>query len=96
MTTTEKKRLARIVDEDIRDRHDAAYEVLYDKRNDAFVIAAPRDEDEGGDPDQPTAVVIGPANNYDPDDPEELFWDAVNDSQWVDELVKAREEDEEW
>lgn len=55
----------------------------------AYVIAAPADADEGGDPDQPTAVCIGFADEF--EDAEQLYERAASLSVRVDALIRQRE-----
>lgn len=69
----------------IRERYDIGYEILYDGEHDMYVIAAPADEDEGGDPYQPTAINIGYAEDF--EDAEQLYEAALTMTDKVDALV---------
>lgn len=72
-------------DKMIRERWCNAYEVLYRVEDDTYVVAAPADEDEGGDPDQPTAICCGFADEF--EDAEQLYERAKALSANVDSLV---------
>lgn len=52
------QRIAAEADRIIRERYDSVFEILVDEGSWDYVLAAPRDDEEGGDPNQPTAVTI--------------------------------------
>ena len=83
---TYEAKLAAAADQLIRERVSNAYEILYRGEDDIYVIAAPADEDEGGDPDQPTAVCIGFADEF--EDVEQLYERAASLTDKVDALIR--------
>lgn len=86
---TYEAKIAAAADRLIRERWCGAYEILYRGEDDTYVIAAPADADEGGDPDQPTAVCIGFADEF--EDAEQLYERAASLSVRVDALIRQRE-----
>lgn len=77
--------IAAEADEMMRERWCDAYEVLYRVEDDIYVVAAPADEDEGGDPDQPTAICCGFADEF--EDAEQLYERAASLSANVGSLA---------
>lgn len=90
------KAMAAEADRMIRERYDLGYEVLYRAEDDTFVVAAPTDSDEGGDPDQPTAICCGWCDDF--EDAEQLYEAALRYTDEVDQLFvsacRAREDEE--
>ena len=84
MTELTCKEIADAADKMIRERWGDAYEVIYDEAEEAYVVAAPRDESEGR-ADQPTAVTVGYAEDF--DDAEGLYEAARSMTDRVDELA---------
>ena len=77
--------IADAADRMVRERLGDAYEVLYDEAEGSYVVAPPRDECEGGRADQPTAVTVGYAEDF--DDAEGLYEAARSMTDRVDELA---------
>ena len=86
--TSKRKAIAAEADRIVRERYGDAYEILYYGDEDGYVIAAPADEEEGGDPEQPTAVYVCDA--CDVEDAEELYNEAIMYARRVDQLVTER------
>lgn len=88
------KAMAAEADRMIRERYGLGYEVLYRGEDDTFVVAAPMDESEGGDPDQPTAICCGWCDDF--EDAEQLYQAAIRYADEVDKLAAsyAREDEE--
>lgn len=78
-------------DEIIRERYDSAFEIFVDTASLEYVIAAPRNGIEGGDPNQPTAVTI--CDIADIEDAEELYRKALT---CTGECLRLAETEEEW
>lgn len=87
------KSMADEADRMIRERYDLGYEVLYRAEDDTFVVAAPADDSEGGDPDQPTAICCGWCDDF--ADAEQLYEAALRYTDEVDKLAARRSDDEE-
>ena len=83
--TETAREVAEAADRMVRERLGDAYEVIYDEAEEAYVVAAPRDESEGGRADQPTAVTVGYAEDF--DDAEGLYEAARSMTDRVDELA---------
>lgn len=83
---TYETKTAAEADKLIRERFSSAYEILYRGEDDTYVIAAPADADEGGDPDQPTAICIGFADEF--EDAEQLYERAAMMTDKVDALIR--------
>lgn len=78
------KSMADEADRMIRERYDGGYEVLYRAEDMTFVVAAPADDSEGGDPDQPTAICCGFCDDF--GDAEQLYEAALRYTDEVDKL----------
>lgn len=78
--------LANEADKLIRERWGDAYEVLFSGEDFGYVVAAPFDADEGGDPRQPTAIYVGGVDEF--ETAEELYERAVSYTKNVDALVE--------
>lgn len=78
--------LANEADKLIRERWGDAYEVLFSGEDFGYVVAAPFDADEGGDPRQPTAIYVGDVDEF--ETAEELYERAVSYTKNVDALVE--------
>lgn len=90
MSISDNIRIAKEADGIIRERYSDAYEVLYDSDTDFYIVASPRNYDEGGDPKQPTAVSIGNGDDF--EDAEKLYEAALNYTDDVDRLADTAEE----
>lgn len=78
--------LADEADKMIRKRWGDAYEILFNGEDFGYVVAAPFDDNEGGDPRQPTAIYVGDVDEF--DTAEELYERAVSYTHNVDALVE--------
>ena len=78
--------LASEADKMIRERWSDAYEILFSGEDFGYVVAAPFDESDGGDPRQPTAVYVGDVDEF--DTAEALYERAVSFTHNVDALVE--------
>ena len=88
-----REEMAAAADARIRRDYDQGLEILYCAADDSFVEAMPLDDDEGGDPYQPTAVFIGCADDF--EDADALYERAVECSWSVYRLAEARWADRE-
>lgn len=86
------REMADEADRMIRERYDLGYEVLFRGEDCTYVVASPADDSEGGDPDQPTAICIGWASDF--DDAEQLYQAALRYTDEVDKLAARREDEE--
>ena len=73
-------------DKMIRERWGDAYEILFSGEDFGYVVAAPFDADEGGDPRQPTAIYVGDVDEF--ETAEELYERAIPYTKNVDALVE--------
>lgn len=87
----EAQNIAREADRIMSERHDSAFEILADTATWDYVIAAPRNGNEAGDPNQPTAVTISDIAVI--EDAEELYREALKST---DECLRRYETEEEW
>lgn len=84
---TAKTDIAETADQMIRDRYDAGFEILFDRKHHTFVLAKPRNADELARPDQPTAVCVGCADDF--EDAEQLYDEALSITDEVDRLAET-------
>lgn len=82
--------IAETADQMIRDLYDQGFEILFDGEHYTFVLAKPRNVDELARPDQPTAICIGVADDF--DDAEGLYEAALSYTDEVDKLALSEEE----
>lgn len=87
---TTKTAIAETADQMIRDLYDAGFEILYVPSTNEFVLAKPRNDEEGARPDQPTAICIGYAEDF--EDAEQLYNEALRFTDEVDRLAETVEE----
>lgn len=87
---TTKTAIAETADQLIRDLYDQGFEILFDYEHHTFVLAKPRNADEGGYHDQPTAICIGYAEDF--EDAEQLYNEALRFTDEVDRLAETAEE----
>lgn len=84
---TAKTDIAETADQLIRDRYDAGFEILFDRKHQTFVLAKPRNAAELTRPDQPTAVCVGYAEDF--EDAEQLYREALHFTDEVDRLAET-------
>lgn len=87
---TAKNAIAEAADQMIRDLYDAGFEILYVPGKNEFVLAKPRNAAELTRPDQPTAVFLGCAENF--ENAEQLYREALHFTDEVDRLAETAEE----
>lgn len=87
---TAKTAIAEAADQMIRDRYDQGFEILFDRKRHTFVLAKPRNAAELTRPDQPTAVFLGCAENF--ENAEQLYREALHFTDEVDRLAETAEE----